>query len=112
MGGCCPYACGICVGPYADAGSSLKVGRLPGFSPSISSSSAAAVAAPAGALEASVEVDGLRLRCRPRIDGEAPVVMLICWRSRVGVVSGTGDFARRFPGVVDGGTDNGDDQVD
>jgi len=33
MGGCCPYACGICVGPYADAGSSLIVGaRSPGCS--------------------------------------------------------------------------------
>jgi hypothetical protein len=68
------------------------------------------MAAPAGALGTSEEDDGLRLRCRPRIDGEAPVVMVICWRSRVGVVSGTGDFARRLPGVAeDGGADNGDD---
>jgi hypothetical protein len=68
----------------------------------------------AGTLETSVEVGGgLRLRCSPRIDGEAPVVMLICWRSRVGVVSGTGDFARRLPGFAEeGGTDNGDDPVD
>jgi hypothetical protein len=88
------------------------VGRLPGFSSSIGSSSAAAVAAPARALEASVD-DGLQLHCRPRIDGEAAVVMLICWRSRVGVVSGTGDFARRLPGFAEeGGTDNGDDPVD
>lgn len=57
--------------------------------------------------------DGLRLRCSPRIDGEAPVVMLICWRSRVGVVSGVGDFTRRLPGVTeDGATVNGDDFED
>jgi len=39
--------------------------------------------------------------------------MLICWRSRVGVISGVGDFMRRLPGVVeDGATDNDDDLVD
>ena len=66
------------------------------------------MAAPAGALGTSEE-DGLWLHCRPRINGEAPVIMLICWWSRVGVVSGMGDFTRRLPGVKDGGADNGDD---
>lgn len=109
-GGCCPY---ICIGAYADPGSNVIVGRLPGVSSGNGASFAAATVAPAGALGTSVEDDSLRLRRRPRIDGDAPFVMLIFWRSRVGVVSGTGDFARRLPGVVkEGGTDNGDDLVD
>jgi hypothetical protein len=59
----------------------------------------------------SVADVGLRLRCAPRIDGDAPVVIDISCRSRVGVVSGIGDFARRFLGVVEdgGGADSGDD---
>jgi hypothetical protein len=81
-----------------------------GLSVGTASTSAAAKVVPLGTSSGG---DGLRLHCRPRIDGEAAVVIIICCRSRVGVVSGTGDLTRCFPDVVEGvAADNGDDLVD
>ena len=35
----------------------------------------------------------------------------MCWRSRVGVNSGVGDFMRRLPGVVEDGTKDDDEDL-
>ena len=98
------------MGAYADAGSTVIAGTLWDVSSDTGSTGATTKAAPAGTARGG---NGLRLRWSPRIEGEAPDVMMICCRSRVGVVSGAGDFTRRLPGVMeDGVTVNGDDPMD
>lgn len=100
----------LCARAYADAGSTVIAGTSLGLSAGTTSTSAAAKVL---SLVTSSGGDGLRLRCRPRIDGEAAVVIVICCRSRVGVVSGIGDLTRRLPGVMEGvAADNDDDPVE
>src|SRR5882762_2795816 len=110
MGGCCSQLGWLCARAYADAGSTVIAGTSLGLSAGTTSTSAAAKVL---SLVTSSGGDGLWLRCRPRIDGEAAVVIVICCCSHVGVVSGIGDLTRRLPGIMEGvAADNDDDPVE